>query len=445
MRRRLLGLALALLVFAAGPARAVTVETVRSPQGITAWLVEDHSQKVISLNFSIRGGAASDPAEKAGLSSFAMGLLDEGAGPYDSGQFQGKLEDLSASVSFDASADYLQGSLKTLSPNRDEVFELLQLALTQPHFDEPAVERVRAQIDQLIDNQEQNPDALATLGWLRSQFPGHPYARSRYGSKASIAAITIADLQEFARARLGRDRLKIAVVGDIAPADLETLLDRTFGGLPAVAVVASNPDDRVPADAGKVILIKKPVPQSVIRFGEQGIGIHDPDIYAAMVLNYILGGSPFTSRLGNEVREKRGLAYTIGTSTAHFDHADLLLGFVGTQNAKAAETIKIIRSEWTGLRDASPSAKEVEDAKTYLTGSYVLGLDSTGAIAQRLLGLQESGFPSDYITRRPKLIGAVTVEDVKRVARRLLDPAKLSFLVVGNPEDLKPDEVVQTE
>ena len=443
---RIFAFALALLLLAATPAAAaLTVETVRSPQGITAWLVQDHTQKVISLNFLIRGGAASDPKDKAGLSSFATGLLDEGAGPYDSGQYQGKLEDLSAGISFDATGDYLEGSLKTLSPNRDAVFELLQLALTQPHFDADAVDRVRAELGQLIDGQSQNPDGIAALAWFKEQFPDHPYGRSRYGTKESVAAITIADLQDFAKTRLGRDRLLIAVVGDITPNDLATLLDRTFGGLPATTSLPETPADRLSVDAGKITLMKKPVPQSVIRFGEQGIGIHDKDIYAAMVMNYILGGSPFTSRLGEEVREKRGLAYTIGTGITHFDHADLLFGFVGTQNAKAAETIKIIRAEWARLHDTPPTAKEVEDAKTYLIGSYVMGLDSTGAISERLLGLQQSGFPSDYITKRPKLIEAVTVDDVKRVAKRLLDPAKLSFVVVGNPPDLPADAVAQSE
>jgi zinc protease len=183
----------------------------------------------------------------------------------------------------------------------------------------------------------------------------------------------------------------------------------------------------------------------VIRFGELGIGIHVKDIYAALVLDYILGGSPFTSRLGDEVREKRGLAYTIGTGTAHYAHVDLLYGHVGTQNAKAAQTIEIIRQQWAKLRDEGPSAKEVADAKTYLNGSYPLGLDSTGNIAARLLGLQQNDFPTDYFTLRPKRIDAVTLDDVKRVAKRLLDPAKLSFLVVGNPDGLTPDEVVQGE
>lgn len=443
--KRLGALALFVLAFAAAPAAAFDIETVKSPGGITAWLVEDHSLKVISLDFSIRGGAAGDPVDKAGLSSFAAGLLDEGAGPYDSGQFQGKLDDLSAEVSFDAGPDFIEGSLKTLSPDRDQVFELLRLALTEPRFDPPAVDRIRAELGQLIDGQAQNPDSLSMLAWLHSEFAGHPYERSRYGTKDSIAGITIDDLKAFARTRLGRDRLQIAVVGDITAADLGRLLDRTFGGLPATAAVPVEPPARAPVEDGKVLLVKKPIPQSSIRFGADGIGIHDKDIYAALVLNYILGGSPFTSRLGDEVREKRGLAYTIGTTTLHFDHADLLLGQVGTQNAKAAETIRIIREEWAKLRDRGPTAQEVEDAKTYLNGSYPLGLDSTGDIAERLLGLQQNGFGADYFTERPKRINAVTLADVQRVAKRLLDPAKLSFVVVGDPQGLVPDEVLPAE
>lgn len=445
MKARFAALGLALLGFAAQPAAAITVETVTSAKGISAWLVQDHSQKVISLNFLIRGGAASDPADKAGLSSFATGLLDEGAGPYDSGQYQGRLEDLSAGVSFEASGDDIEGSLKTLSPNRDEVFHLLQLALTQPHFDPPAVDRVRAELGQLIDGQGQSPDGIASLTFFKEQFGNHPYGRSRYGTKATLASITIDDLKNFAKTRLGRDRLKIAVVGDIAPDELKTLLDSTFGDLPEKALIPVAPEDVLSAGTGKVSLVKKPVPQSVIRFGEQGLKIHDKEIYAAMVLNYILGGSPFTSHLGDEVREKRGLAYSVGTNIIHFDHADLLFGFSGTQNAKAAETIKIIREQWAKLRDTPPTEKEVEDAKTYLIGSYVLGLDSTGAISERLLGLQENDFPTDYIANRPKLIQAVTVADVARVAKRLLDPAKLSFVVVGNPDGLTPDEIVQSD
>jgi zinc protease len=442
--RSVLRLSLGLLAFAiAQPAHAVTVETVTSPGGIVAWLVQDHTQKVISLSFAIRGGAASDPKDKAGLATFATGLLDEGAGPYDSGQYQGKLEDLSSAISFDASADEIEGALKTLSPTRDEVFELLRLALTEPHFDAPAVERVRAELDQLIDGQQQNPESLASLAWYRAQFPDHSYARSSYGTKQSVAAITIDDLKDFARTRLGRDKLLISVVGDITPEDLKTLLDRTFGGLPATAVAPMAPANTTATDSGKVLLIKKPIPQSVVIFGEQGIGLHDKDTYAELVMNRILGGDPFNSRLGNEVREKRGLAYTIGTGTIHLDHVDLLAGHVGTQNAKASETIKIIRAEWARLRDDGPTAQEVDEAKTYLTGSYALGLDSTGAIASRLLGLQENSFPSDYFIRRPKLIGAVTLDDVKRVAKRLLDPAKLTFVVVGEPQDLKPDQILE--
>ncbi len=436
--------ALALFLgLAAAPAGAVTVETVTSPGGITAWLVEDHTQKVISLDFSMEGGAASDPKDKTGLATFVMGLLDEGAGPYDSGQYQGRLEDLSASVSFNASEDRLRGSLKTLSPTRDEVFELLRLGLNEPHFDPPAVERVRAEILQAIEGQQQNPDALAALAWFKAQFPDHPYARSSYGTKASVSAITIDELKDFARTRLGRDHLLVSVVGDITADQLKPLLDKTFGALPEKAVEPVVPPDVLPVDDGKIRLIRKQIPQSVVIFGEHGIAIHDKDEYAALVLNRILGGDPFNSRLGNEVREKRGLAYSIGTGLDHRDHVDLIEGDTGTKPSSTVETIDIIRAEWAKLRDHPPTAQEIDEAKTYIAGSYTVGLDSTGAIAGRLLGLQENGFPQNYFDLRPKLIAAVTSEDVARVAKRLLDPAKLTFVVVGDPPGLKPDIVLE--
>lgn len=436
MRRLLFGL---LALFAWSPAGAITIQDVASPGGLHAWLVEDHTQKVISLSFAIPGGSASDPADKPGLSTFALSLLDEGAGPYDSGQYQGRLADLSASVSFDAAADYLTGGLETLSPTRDEVFELLRLALSSPRFDPPAVERIRGELLQLIDGEQQEPDAIASHAFLKAEFPGHPYGAWPNGTLASAKAMTIDDLKAFARTRLSRAGLLVAVVGDISAEELKPLLDKTFGGLPATSSAAPVPD-AVPAAPAELLLARKPVPQSVARFGQPGLPIKDKDFYALMVVNRVLGGSGFTARLEAEVREKRGLAYGITTSLLNRRHADLIEGSVGTQNARLADTVAIVRQEWARMRDEGPTEAELADAKRFLNGNYTIGLDSTGAIAQRLIGLQQEGLPIDYFTRRPQLIDAVTLEDAKRAARRVLDPAKLLFVVVGDPTGVKPDK-----
>jgi zinc protease len=439
MRIWILGLAAALLLIAR-PAFAMPIETVTSKGGISAWLVQDHSLPVISFHFSFRGGAASDPVP--GLTIFAVSLLDEGAGDLDSGQFQGKLADLSADLGFDADEDRVAGSVKTLTQNRDAVFELLRLALTAPRFDAPAVDRIRAELDQGIESETQTPDSIVHDTWFRTQFPGHPYAIPRLGTRESVDKIAIDQLKAWAKTRLGRDRLKVAVVGDITSADLATLLDHVFGALPATASGGTEPADVTPAGGGKLILVRKPIPQSVAFFGQHGIGLHDPDIYAAMVVNHVLGGGGFTSRLEEEVREKRGLAYGIYTALGHQDHVDYWGGRVGTRNEKMAETVAITRAEWAKLAKDGPTDAEVAQAKTYLDGSYTLGLNSTGSIATRLLSLQENGFPPDYFERRPKLIAAVTTADAKRVAAKLLDPGNLSFVVVGDPKDLKADQVI---
>ncbi len=435
--------ALVLLALVTGaPAGAMTIQDVTSPRGIHAWLVENHSSQVISLNFAIRCGAACDPPDKRGLSMLAMGLLDEGAGPYDSGQYQGRLADLSAEIDFNLSDDWLDGTVQTLSPDRDEVFDLLRLGLTQPRFDAPAVARVKAEMDQIIEGQLERPEALAGHIFAATEFPGHPYGAWISGTKESMTRIGPDDLHAFVKTRLGLDGLLIAVVGDITPDDLRTLLDKTFGDLPAKTEGAIVPPDVTPSAPGEIVLAKRTNPQSVVRFGQPGLAVHDKDYYIARVVDHVLGGGTFTAWLEQEVREKRGLAYGVSCQLVDNEHADYIEGRVGTQNGKVAETIEIIRQQWAKMRDQGPGEAELKDAKAFLNGSYTIGLDSSAAISGRLLGLRKEGLGIDYFERRPKLIDAVTLEDARRVARQLLDPSKLLFAVVGDPVGLKPDKTV---
>ena len=433
MRRSIFAAAALLLAAIASPAFAVTVESVVSPGGVEAWLVQDHSNPIVDMEIAFRGGASVEAAARPGLAHMVAGLLDEGSGPYDSEAFQAKLEDLAVELSFDAGKDTFRGHLKTLTENRDTAFGLFKLALTQPRFDKEPVERIRSQIQASLAHQQQSPDHVAGLEWFKLQFAGHPYALPTEGTPEAVKAITADDLRGYVRSHLGRDVLVVSVVGDITPAQLKPLLDATFGALPAKARTVEVADV-APKAPGKVEVITRDNPQSVAVFGAQGLKRADPDWYAAYVMNYVLGGGGFSSWLTEEVREKRGLAYSVYSYLQPMVHCGLIIGGVATENAHVAESIALIKEQFARMRDQGPSDQDLTDAKTYLTGSFPLLLDSTTSIAGLLVTIQLDHLGIDYLDRRNALIEAVSQDDIKRVAHRLLDPAALSFVVVGKPE-----------
>ncbi len=421
------------------PAAAMQIDRVVSPGGIEAWLVQDHSIPAVAMEFGFRGGAALEPAGQEGLANLLASMLVEGAGDLDSQTFQGRLEDQSISLGFDSGLDTIQGSLKTLTENLDSAASLLHLALTQPRMDVADLARVKTRIITGLRRAAEEPRSIAGETWMATAFPGEPYGRPSRGTPDSVAALTAEDLRAFLAKRLGRDNLVIGVSGDITPEALAPLLDRVFGDLPAHAAPWAM-SEVAPAAKGQTIVIRRAVPQSVVMFGEAGVKRDDPDFYAATLMNYILGGGGFNSRLTNEVREKRGLAYSVYSYLAPYDHTGLLLGGTASENSRVAQSIQVIRDVWTKLRDEGPSADELAYAKTYITGSFPLQLDSTGRIARLLVSLQYDHLGIDYVERRQKLINDVTIDDVKRVGKRLLDPARLIVVVVGEPTGLAADQ-----
>lgn len=414
-------------------ADALTIEKVTSPSGIEAWLVEDHKNPIIAADFSFNAGGASDPSGKAGLANMVSSLLDEGAGDMDAQTFQGKLEDLAVGLTFSADDDNFTGRLKTLTDNRDEAFKLLHLALTKPRFDADAVTRVKSQMLVALQQQEQDPQALAGRAFAAAIFPNHPYGRP--STEATLKAITDGDLKSWNGGHLSRDKLVVSVVGDITPAQLAQLLDQTFADLPAKSALAAIPDASVPVK-GSLKIIKKQIPQSVVNFGEQGVKRDDPDWYTAYVMNYILGGGSFSSRLMTEVRVKRGLAYGAYSGLEPYEHGGLVVGEVATRNEKVAESLKVIKDELRKMGSAEVTPTELSEAKTYLNGSFPLQMDSTTAIAALLSVVQRGHLGIDYFDRRPTLIGKVTATDIRRVAGKLLDPDKLTVVVVGDPKGM---------
>ena len=433
----LVSLSVAVGALSAGPAAqaAAKVERVVSPGGIEAYLLREPSIPFLSLSLHFRGGAALDPAGKEGLAYMVSGLLDEGAGDLDSQAFRTELEDLAIRLSFNSGSDELSGQLKTLTVHRARAFELLRLALTSPRFDAEPVERIRNQIQASLRRRDEEPDYVAGRTWFEAAFPHHPYGRPSQGTVASVSAITPADLKTFVAGRLARDNLIIGVAGDITAAELAPLLDQTFGGLPAKSAPFALAE-ALPARAGTVI-VRKDVPQSQVLFGEVGLARDDPDFYAAYVANHLLGGGGFTSRLTEAVREKRGLAYSVYSYLYPMDAAPLWLGGLGTANAAVGEALKLVREQIAQMAAGDVTQAALDDAKTYLTGSFPLRLTSNDSIASMLVAMQVDHLGIDYLEKRNDYIERVTLKDVQRVAARLYHPDQLLVVVVGQPQGLE--------
>lgn len=435
---RVLAAALILAAGASLPARGeIAVTTVTSPGGITAWFYENHAIPILSIEASFQGGAALDPVGREGAANLMAALLDEGAGDLDARAFAEAEEALAARLDFRAGRDSIGVSARMLTETRAPTLELLRSALVAPRFDAEAVERMRARMLSSLRADATDPGALAARAFDAEVFAGHPYARPAEGTPESVAAIDRAAIGDAHRAGLVRDRLRIAVAGDITPGELGPILDEVFGALPAGGPpLPSVAEVRAP---GTVEVIDLDIPQSVVLFGEGGIARDDPDYIPAFVMDRILGGGGFSSRLMREVREKRGLTYGISTWLQPDDFGQLYMGRFSSANERAAEAVAIVRAEWRRMAEEGVTAEELVAAKRYLTGAWPLRFDGNARIAEQLLGLQTAGLGPDYLARRNALVAAVTVEDVARVARRMLDPARLTFVVVGRPEGLSAD------
>jgi zinc protease len=424
--------ALVLVILAALPARAaIEITLVTSPGGISAWLYEDHTIPIVTLEASFRAGAVLDPEGQEGVTALMTALLEEGAGDLDATAFAEARESLAARFSFDSSLDALSVSATMLAENRDEALDLLRSALVEPRFDTAAIERVRGQLLASLRADSANPHRLATRAFNAQAFDGHPYARPSDGAEETVAALNRDQIRAARAAALTTDRLAIAVVGAIGPDELGPLLDHVFGDLPRQG--PPLPPVATAEAPGTVTVIDLDIPQSVVTFGHAGIARDDPDFIPAFVLDHILGGGGFGSRLTEEIRERRGLTYGISTWLAPNDFGWLYLGGFSSANDRVAEALDLVRAEWGRIAAEGVTEAELDAAKRYLTGAYALRFDGNARIAGQLLGLQNAGLDRGYVNRRNDLVEAVSLDDIRRVADRLIDPEALTFVVVGRP------------
>ncbi|MGI3211575.1 M16 family metallopeptidase [Roseovarius tibetensis] len=435
---RHLVLSLVVMLFALPAQAEIEIEEVTTPGGLDAWLVEDHSIPFVALEIRFRGGASLDAPDARGATNLTVGLLEEGAGDLDAQAFAKARDSLAAKFSYGVSDDAVSVSARVLTENRDEAVALLRSSLVAPRFDEAAIDRVRGQVQSGLRSAQTDPRELVSRAFDRLVFGDHPYGSPLEGTMDSVEGLTRADIVAAHETALTRERVYISAVGDITAEELGPLLDKLLGDLPQEG--ATLPDAADLNLPGGVRVTEFDTPQSIAAFAQAGVDRDDPDFFAAYVLNHILGGGGFESRLVTEVREKRGLTYGVYSYLSDKDAAQLWAGSVSSANDRVAEAIKVTRDEWMRLRTEGVSEEELRDAKTYLTGAYPLRFDGNGQIANIAVGMQMDGLSPDYIVNRNDMVEAVTLEEINRVAQDRLDPERLTFVVVGQPEGL--DETV---
>ncbi len=414
--------------------RGVPVQSLTSPGGFRYWLLSDSTVPMLVVTASWRGGSAAEPLALSGVSQVTASMLTEGAGELDSQAFKVRTEELNMGLSFSAGWDWTSMTLYTLTANREAAIDLTRSALLQPRFDASPLQRIQRQLVIGIRQRETNPSFIANLALDEALIPGHPYATRL--TLEGVSAITPDALRVRWRQMFTRSNLMVTVVGDIDARAAGAMVDRLFAELPAGGAAETVAPAQIGAPVAAPIVRPLPQPQSLLLFAAEGIQDEDPDWIPLVVANYIIGGGDFNSRLMTEVREERGLVYGVSTSPSVREGSAMLRGSAQTENADVPEAIATITATLADFAATGPTQDEVDMAIQYLTGSFPLSLDSNTGIAGVLNAYQTSGRGVDYVNQRNDLIRQVTREDVARVARRLYDPARFTFVVVGEPEGL---------
>lgn len=405
--------------------------------GLTAWLVEDHSQPLFSLQLIFENaGSSADPAGAEGVAMFTAALLDEGAGDLDALAFQKAIESKAIELSFQTDEDALVVNMRSLSENKAEALRLLGLALTKPRFDEEAINRKRAKALSVLKQAQTSPGYQLNRHFETLAFPNHVYGRDALGTEASLAKIDAADLKRFVQTRMVQENVVMAAAGDMDAATLKKFMEDTLSMLPPKAI--ANPVENIRLqNLNTLEVVQQPMPQSMVLFATPGILRDDPRFIPAYVFNHIMGGDSLNSKFGMAIRKEKGLTYSVNTHLDPMRYSSSWGGMFATRNGQASDAIQTLKDTASEIRTHGLTAEDLQKAKNYLTGAFVLSLDTNGDLVNYLNIMQRFKLGKDYLATRNARIDAVTLEEVNAFAKEWLDPHRWLIVVVGKPEGVK--------
>ena len=411
---------------------AVNVNRKVLPNGLVVLHSENHSLPIVMATIMIKAGQLDEPNDKAGLSHFVAGLLTEGTKKRGSKDISEEIDFIGASLNASAGGDYVTVTLSVLKKDLDKGFELFSDILLNPSFPQEEIERKGERIRGFLKRREEEPSFLADRAFRKEAFGEHPYGRLIEGTAETIGTIKRDDLVRFYSEYFLPNNSILSLAGDLSPDEVAGLTERYLSewkkaGLPSRAVKRIDEQK-----TKKVIKIEKELTQANILLGHLGIGRDNPDYYALSVMNYILGGGGFSSRLVQSVRDEMGLVYDVHSVFASYKEGGTFEVWLQTKNESANTAIEEIVKQVERIRKDNVSDEELSEAKSYLTGSFPRKLDTNRKIADFLASIEFYNLGLDYAAKYPDYINSVTKDDVLRVARKYLTPENYILVVVAD-------------
>tara|TARA_Y100000780_G_scaffold211112_2_gene210190 strand:+ start:383852 stop:385702 length:1851 start_codon:yes stop_codon:yes gene_type:complete len=411
----------------------VPIQQLKTPAGISVWLVESHTLPMVSVEVAFNAGSMYDPQGKEGVASMTAAMLTQGgAGGLSSEQFLKQTERLGAGIAADADTQVLSVGLQSLSENIEASFSHFAEVINNPDFNKKDFERVKQALLASRKRIQENPGKLADEAFDQLVFGRyHPYAHSVIGTDYSLPALTRKDVEDYYEKMFGRKNMVVSIVGDITPEKAVELVEKHFAKLPKGRTynIPEAPQEQPPV-LQKITL---PVPQTSIIMGHKGISRQNPDYFATLLMNHIFGSGGFSSILMEEVREKRGLAYGIYSYFEPLPHWGAFQVSVKTKNESAFEVVDLVKAEIEKLKENGVSDEAYQEAMDYMIGSFPLRLDSNADILTYLTFMQTENMGADYLDKWLDNMRKVTRDDIHRVAKKYLKPDDMVVVMVGQP------------
>lgn len=415
------------------------VETFQLANGVRVFFREDHELPLVSVTTMLNAGKIDEPENRSGLAELhATAMRSAGAGDMTADEIDAYLEMVAADLSVTSDAYATTLSLSLQSADVEQGLRVLGDMMRRPRFDAQRVELARRRMLENIRRQNDRPAVVARRAFLSALYRNH--SLGRLPTLDSVGTITLEDLRAFHKRFFKPDNLWVAVSGDIDRAALEGYLNDALGDWSGRFDRPKDSETLPPPAPPALWLAYKDVPQTTLLMGERGIDKNDPDLYALRVLDFILGGGSFNSRLMQNIRTRRGLAYSV---YSYFQVGRRLPGvFIAgaeTKNSSVSDVTRLMRQEMQTLMQTPVTQEELKTAKESLINSFVFAFEDTHEVVTRVMRLAFYGYPGEYLSRYRQRLAAVTAEDVLAVARRHLHPEAQTLIMVGNPE--QPDDI----